>query len=487
MAKASRLFFYALIVWAPLPLASNRPLLWALNGVFAVLVLALFLLGERSKSARPEVDWQPVAFAAAAFAVVVLWMAVQALPGIPAQFRHPAWSAVPGAAGAISISPSDTWTTLAEVLPIALAGFLAARLAMDRRRARFLIGLVVAVTAAVAAYGLLADALGFRQVFLLDTVAYPGAVTGTFIGRNAAATYFVIGIAAATAMIAARAEAIAQAAEASPRNWFLSTLEIVRSTAPFLLADLVLAAALLNTGSRGGTVAAAVALVAVILLSLRRAGGTRTTLTTTLLAGLGAAFIVVAVSGDFLFARLAAGLGTEDRLAVYADTLDMIRDRPLLGQGGGTFIDAFPLYHLRASSAYLWDRAHDTYLQAAAELGLPAFAILVAGLVVVVVTIGRGALRRGETHPAVVAAVAVAAATAFHSLVDFSLQVQAVGLTAAVVMGAGLGESVRRARSGRGQRAQAAAAAAASVNYREAINVTIPTAAGKSASAASRS
>ncbi len=484
MAKAARLLFYALIAWAPLPLASNRPVLWALNGVATVVVLALFLLGERGKRARSETNWNPVAFAAAAFAVVVLWMVIQALPGIPAQFRHPAWTAVPGAAGAISISPSDTWTTLAEVLPIALAGFVAARLAMDRRRARFLIGLVVAVTAAVAAYGLIADALGWRQAFLVDTVAYPGAVTGTFIGRNAAATYFVIGIACATAMIAARAEAILAAPESdASRNWFLSAMDVARSAGFYLLADLVLAAALLNTGSRGGTIAAGVAVIAVVLVALRRTGGSRQTLAATLVASLGAAFIVVAVFSDYLFARLATGLGTEDRLAAYADTFDMIRDRPLLGQGGGAFIDAFPLYHSRASSAYLWDRAHDTYLQAAAELGLPAFAILVAGLAVVVVTVVRGALRREAIQPAAVAAVAVAAATAFHSLVDFSLQVQAVGLTAAVVMGAGLGESVRRKQGGRSRRAQTTAAVAASVNRREIINVTIPTAAGKAAAA----
>jgi O-antigen ligase len=134
---------------------------------------------------------------------------------------------------------------------------------------------------------------------------------------------------------------------------------------------------------------------------------------------------------------------------------------------------------------YLWDRAHDTYLQAAAELGLPAFAILAAGIVIVIVAIVRGALRREETHPAAVAAVAVAAATAFHSLVDFSLQIEAVGITAAVVIGAGLGESVRRKRSGRNRRALATAAVAASVNHREIINVTVPTAAA-GASAPSR-
>jgi O-antigen ligase len=209
------------------------------------------------------------------------------------------------------------------------------------------------------------------------------------------------------------------------------------------------------------------------------------TLAATLVAGMSGAFVVVAAFSDFLFARLARGLGTEDRLSAYADTLDMIRARPLLGHGGGAFIDAFPLYHSRASSMYLWDRAHDTYLQAAAELGLPAFAMLTAGIAVVIVTIVRGALRREETHPAAVAAVAVAAAGAFHSLVDFSLQIQAVGMTAAVVIGAGLGESVRRKRSGQSRRAVATAAVAVSLNHREIINVTVPTAAA-GASAASR-
>src|SRR5262249_25027232 len=133
---------------------------------------------------------------------------------------------------------------------------------------------------------------------------------------------------------------------------------------------------------------------------------------------------------------------------LYRDTIDMVLARPLLGHGAGTFIDAYPIYHSRASSSLLWTHAHNSYLQLIAELGLPAAAVLLLAIVAVVLILLGGMLRSSEPQPTATAALAAMAAAAFHSLIDFSVQIQAVGVTLAVLVGAGLGQTLSRKARG---------------------------------------
>jgi O-antigen ligase len=193
------------------------------------------------------------------------------------------------------------------------------------------------------------------------------------------------------------------------------------------------------------------------------------------IAVLGVLFAVAAVSSDLLLGRLQAGVGSEDRLNAYRDTLDMIAARPWLGHGAGTFVDAFPLFHSRASSFGVWTHAHDSYLQALAELGIPAFAVLTLAILVVVVALVRNVGRTNELQPVATAGLAVLAAVALHSVVDFSVQMQAVGLTVSVLVGAGLGETLAcKARSLAAPAHSADTESTRAFQRHETINVTIP-------------
>ena len=480
VARTARFLLYCLILWAPLPLGSNRPVFWAINGFVATLILLLFGLGEVFATHRRTFDWRPAAWLAVAMALWAGWMVAQAVPGVPASLRHPIWSELaahlPGPiAGTISGSPSATWTTICQAVPTAFLAFVAMRLAFHRERGIFLLNLLVATTTAVAGYGLAAQYFGFRQVFLLDSVAYPGFVTATFVGRNAAAAYFVIGLAAASALLAGRLQAKLGRAGAA-KSWFMSAAEMVGGGGIYLVACLILATAILNSGSRGGTTAGGIALMSVAYLTVR-GGATEKRAVGGMFVVIGAAlFAVVAISGDLLFHRLASGVDTEDRLLVYRDTIDMILARPFLGHGAGGFADIYPLFHRLAPGPAVWDHAHDTYLQMAAELGLPISVLLIVAVAGVLVVIFRE-IRGDAPAPAAIAAVGAAVALAVHVLVDFSVQIQAVGLTLAVLVGAGLGEALRLSR----QRSEApaerpgAAEPSPSPAPRERVYVTIPT------------
>jgi O-antigen ligase len=425
-------------------LGSNRPVLWAANGVVTILVVVLFLIGEVGRRRREQIDWRILALPAFAFTSVIAWMVVQTIPGVPAALQHPIWEELAGhvdrGGGAISVNPGSTWVTIVEVAPAGLLAIVAAFLAFDPKRAEFLLRLIVIVTLATAGYGLVAQYVGVRQVILLDDDAYSGFLTGTFVNRNTAATYFVVGIACSTTLIAWRLESVLR--PRSHQNFYLKVAEMVRLSGLYLMADLVLVAALLDTGSRGGFIACGAALLTVTLITVRRTSRDRRGAAALFTAVLAAIVVVAGISSDILVSRLQNGPGNEDRLKVYGDTIDMIAARPWLGHGAGTFVDIYPLYHSRAPSTEIWTHAHNSYLQAAAELGLPALGLLLFSMLAVLYPLLQNIGRQTELQPAASAALATIVAAAVHSAVDFSLQIQAVGVTAAVLIGAGLGETL---------------------------------------------
>lgn len=453
MARAARVLLYALVVWAPLPLGSNRAIFWVINACLASASLVLFMGGELAASRqRREFNWRPAVWIALAITVWALWMVVQAVPYTPAALHHPIWqdmaTSLPDVRGAISINPSTTWATIAEFVPIVFLGLVAMRLANHPRRVELLLTLIVGTSVLVAVYGLAAHALGFERVVWLDDASFEGFLTGTFIGRSAAATYFAIGLCATAGLTLARLEAVVN------RRGDDATLtailpSVIRAVIPGVIAGAVLAVALLNTGSRGGIGSAAIGLAVIALLSLRKDRVSRRT--RLLVPGLSIVGLVVVatLSSGVLLDRLAAGVLDDNRLLVYQDTIRMILSRPWLGQGAGTFVDAFPLFNTGKEVGIVWLRTHNSYLQGAAELGLPVFLMLVITILAVMTMVLRGVLRSAAVTPAAVAAVGAAAAIAVQSLVDFSMQIQAITLTLVVLTAAGLGEvkSVARKRA----------------------------------------
>jgi O-antigen ligase len=87
---------------------------------------------------------------------------------------------------------------------------------------------------------------------------------------------------------------------------------------------------------------------------------------------LAAAFGVIAYADlDRLLSRLdeTRQLGLAHRVAIWRDSLGIVRDFPLTGTGAGTFSDAMRLYQT-TDRTYYWNEAHNHYLQVAAEGGL---------------------------------------------------------------------------------------------------------------------
>ena len=133
------------------------------------------------------------------------------------------------------------------------------------------------------------------------------------------------------------------------------------------------------------------------------------------------------------------GLSDEGRLETYRSTLRMIADHPWFGTGLGTFVWSFPAYRSANVSMWgVWDRAHSTPLELAADLGLPLAGLIVLAWLVVLAVLIRGVRIRRRDLIVPVAALAVAILGLAHSIIDFSLQIPGYAIVVFALVGAGL-------------------------------------------------
>ena len=85
--------------------------------------------------------------------------------------------------------------------------------------------------------------------------------------------------------------------------------------------------------------------------------------------------------------------------------------------------------------------AHNSYLEALQGLGLIFGTLLIAAVMMLAVKCLKGATTRHAHLTPLRVAAGVCLLIGLHSLVDFSLQIQAVALTFAAILGAGVAQS----------------------------------------------
>lgn len=146
---------------------------------------------------------------------------------------------------------------------------------------------------------------------------------------------------------------------------------------------------------------------------------------------------------------ITVGEDTADgRAVLYSQVLDMIRDRPFVGFGAGTFEQAFPLYHhLPLSTDVLWDKAHSTYLTLWTELGLVGGSLPLLAIAIIAIQLVSSLKRSEEYWSPSAAGLGAIAVVAIHSLVDFSIEIQAVAVLFVVLLALGVAQK----RIGTGQ------------------------------------
>ena len=368
-----------LVLAAPLPAGSNRPVIWLMLAG-GLGLLGVFWFSRRSTQVGAGLrGW---------FAVIAIAMA------------QPLWGVVQtlGFSQPLSIDPDAT--LLAVVCMTANIGcFLLALEAfslpgLGRRILPFLfVGICAHALWGLVALRYLGDIAPWGE-----KIAYLGDATGAFVGRSAFAAYLGMGLVLGVVLLT--------------ECWRNKAMARVG----YLLGIAVIMAALISTHARLGVslgILAAI-LAAVLMGASRRMVGLVVVLAALCFLALGAPLLdrAFAWRGDMAV-----------RWGIYADTLRLIAERPLTGFG----LDSFPLAHEMVRSeanynAFVFTDAHSSYLESWAEAGL-AFGSMpfIAGALVLL----RLLRSQFRGRAMVVSAIAAISLAATHSLFDFSYEIEA--------------------------------------------------------------
>jgi O-antigen ligase len=130
--------------------------------------------------------------------------------------------------------------------------------------------------------------------------------------------------------------------------------------------------------------------------------------------------------------------GSEGRVALWSDTLKLIREHPFTGCGLGSF--AFAFTHVQSHElAYSVDHAHNDYLEFAAELGIPASLFLLLGFSLIGARTFRASrhARSSRTRALALGTLTGIGTLLIHGLADFNLNIPANALVFSVLFGMG--------------------------------------------------
>lgn len=450
--RVSAALLFATLALAPLPFGSTDPV---------VIAVWCIVLGVAVAAANPGgLQRGHLALLALAGLLVVLYGVVvaQQLSShlfLPGASPDPLWREAAEALGlnlpaTVSIARNEPLLSLGAPLAAMLALICGLIVCADRQRARQLLTILAWSGVAYAAFGILSFLIDPTKILWRDKRAYLNALTGTFTNRNTAAVYF--GTCAIVWLLLLCERANAYLAKLDASGWKQGVRNLVfAAPRPVVLAFcmlLVCLIALLMTGSRAGIVLSLVVLVMTGVVFLQRRAAHRVGMLGTVAIGAVMAlavlqFLAVGVGGRFDL----QGFDDEGRLETYRATWRMIMDHPWFGTGLGTFAWGFPAYRSDGMTLWgVWDRAHNTLLELAADVGIPLAAAVVIGWLVVLAVLIRGVRIRRRDFDIPLAALAVSLLALIHSLVDFSLQIPGFSLVVFALVGAGLAQSFRSGR-----------------------------------------
>lgn len=354
---------------------------------------------------------------------LLLLGAVQLLPiGTPASAD--ALSSAP--VSSLSIDPYSTRLALIQI--VALLIYFAAALAFidSPKRLRLIVRTVIVFGFLLALLGIIQSFTSPNKIYWLKDM--PQSLPfGPFYNRHHFAGYMELLIALPLGLLVSGA--------------------IERDKQPLYIFTVVLIGiALIMTGSRGGMisfVAEAVFLIAFTrfrrdddaVQAGEKSSRARSALTR---VGLALALVLVIVGGAVMFggeAALSRMLGTVNsndpttgRAHFWGVTLDIIKDRPLIGSGLGSYGLAYTQYDSRNGEVRL-EQAHNDYLQTMSDAGIVGVGL---GLLFVVVLFRSGFARR-ETNDVFRRGIAIGALAGcfgvlVHSFFDFTLHTTANAL-----------------------------------------------------------
>ena len=451
---AEKLLYWLLLgvlVWAPIPLGSNR--VWAVSvleiAVFALLMawIVLWVLGKAKLEDPLRRAW-PVLAVLAAW-ILYSFVFIVPLPPSWVEWLSPEAARmqrltdvldIQRAAMTLSVDPHASMGALLRTLAYVGIFFLTLALANSRPRIHNLARALVYSALVYSIYAVLMHLGDAQEEWFGTFIRHGDSAKGTFVNRNHFAGYLemtlAIGIGLLIAGLSDRRADSWKKFVAHLIEWILSPKMVLR------LSLCVLVIALTTTHSRMGNTAFFSSLLIAGLIGIALSKhATRNTVV--LLASLVAIDLLI-VGSWFGVEKLAKRLeettiqDVQEREEPARYTLPLIRDYAPFGAGPGSFYVTFPKYRPEKITVF-FDHAHNDYAQFAAEAGYIGLGLL--GLVVLLSLAAaivaqwqrRDPLMRGMSFACIMGVTAIL----IHSWVDFNLQIPSNAMYFVVLLALG--------------------------------------------------
>lgn len=446
------IFLSFFLMVTQLPLGSNRPLPWLFNAVVLAVAFVIYFGARIGSEKAFRFSIRKYQVPVLIFIALLAWMAFQVFPiaaYLPEGFALPVWAQAKEAldltiSETLSILPRSGIEMMIRYVSYGLLFILVMQYSVLPGGAERIASLIFWIVAVEAFIGLIwFYVLGDKLPFF-EKLYYHGYATGTYVNRNNYSGMLAYGLAlGASRIMSIYAEARQEnASKAAPLAGWRQVSLLGHAIIPLTMMVAMIIAQL-SSGSRAGLALGMVGMVMVVGLGLlknriRRASPAFAAALAFLIVIGGIGFIY----GQGTFERLgSADRDLDVRQQLYEQVGTMIQDRPFSGFGAGTFEYAYYLFHQApVSFDFSWDRAHNTYLELMAELGVigglaPVLILLILGWPVL-----RDFFRRGGFEPVTSGALAVLLIGALHALVDFTLQIEGIVFLFLATLAAAVGK-----------------------------------------------
>ena len=411
------------LIWAPIPVGSNRPWAWSLLELFIGLVYLLHLANSWRADGPPLWQrWFNSLLLPLALLQLYLWLQLSGL--LP-------WLQ--------SVDPKQTQIMLLKGLFFLMWLQLVCIYTNTAFRLRMLVLMVVLSGFVQAFYG---SVLNLAEVANspLFAVNEAGRARGSFVYQNHFANYLALCLSMALGLLLSELSS-------QPPQWRFKAIlrdffsSLLSSKLMLRLAIIVMVVGLVLSRSRMGNAAFFSSLALVSLLALfcykRPPALLKPLVISILLLDM---LIIGSMFGlEKLQQRFAeTSFASEARDEVVIDSLPLLQQYGWQGTGGGTFYTVFPAYQPQVYSGF-YDHAHNDYLQFAIEVGIPMTLLLGLMLLwslwqnVQVMRLSDHKLHRGLAFGCAMATVHML----IHCTVDFNLQAPATAMLYLTILAIG--------------------------------------------------
>lgn len=425
------------MAFAVLEFGGTEPASFAAVEVLLAGVAIIFL--ARPRWMRPPFSMQGFLVPALLMGVVLVQLCPFPVPWIRPSAVGSSFGVATGFAS-LTIEPFTTRRHFLILLTCVIGFFLAQIVSRDPVRKRHLIVGMVTLGLFEAFYGLVQYLTGWQRIFGYVKKYDLEEATGTYINRNHYAGFLEMVFPFALAFAFRELRKLhRKRPEPLTSLKKLAAGPGVHKLVLWLSVAIVLFVGLVCARSRMGIASASVSVMLIFGLAWASQFRSRAGM---VLCG---AFLVLSVGlavwlgGGSIVERF-QGIGQEyagdySRVSIWRDTLTLIRHRPWLGTGLGTF----PIAYTAVQTTFLGEfvnHAHNDYLELASDLGIPAAFGLIASFVWLLARAIQ-VFRATKEHDRFVALGCAGSIVAIllHSLVDFNLYIPANCLVFATILG----------------------------------------------------